>query len=295
MRVRIEPAEQDDRGVNRIRNALLKYAPSGIEFTDDPEDFGIDLLVMNVNGRCGRTKRRIAKAKSFGIDIAVMQISIKSTANPSVVDWMPIWDQAKLIWSYYDLIQMAISEGIEPTFADIFYRAPLGADSNIFKPTGAEKKYLAMSVSHTYLSESTREVIKAAEIVGGRVAHLGPPIGKDDIDWVDNYHNISDEELADLYSSCYYISGLRRIEGQDMPAAEGLLCGARPLVFDRPDQVDWYGEFSSVLTETHRDQIVEDLVEIFGREYIPVTQEEIEKAKSVFSWEKFARGFWSCL
>ena len=293
MRVRIEPAEQKDRGVNRIRNALIKYAPSDLKFTDDPLDFDIDLLVMNVNGRCGRTKRRIAKAKSYGVDIAVMQIALKSTRNPSVVDWRPIWDQSKLIWSYYNLTQWAIDEGVEPTFADRFYRAPLGADSDVFKPTGAEKKYLALSVSHTYLSESTREVIKAVEIVGGKVAHLGPFIG---VDWVDNYQNITDEELADLYSSCYYVSGLRRVEGQDMPAAEGLLCGARPIVFDRPDQADWYGEFSIVLPETNRDQIVNDLELLFYYSPTPkVEQWEIEKAKDIFSWRKFSEGFWSCL
>lgn len=292
MRVRIEPAEQNDRGVNRIRNALLSYAPDGLEFVDDHTDFDVDLLVVNVNGRCGRTKRRIAKAKSFGADIAIMQISIKSTRNPSVVDWMPVWDQAKVIWSYYDLLQMAIDEGVEPTFANRFYRAPLGADSDVFSPTGAEKKYLALTVSHTYLSESAREVIKAVNKVGGKVAHLGPNFG---IDWVDNYHNISDEGLANLYSSSCYVSGLRRIEGQDMPAAEGLLCGARPIVFDRPDQADWYGEFSVVLPETSRAQIVEDLVEVFDGEYDPVRQEEIEKARDVFSWKKFAEGFWSCL
>jgi hypothetical protein len=289
MRVRIEPAEQNDIAINRVRDALKKYAPEDIEFIEDHAEFNVDLLVMMVNGRCGRTKRRLAMAKKFNADIAVMQIALITTRNPDVRDWLPVWDEAALIWSYYDLPQIALEQGVEPTFAHKCYRAPLGADAEVFKPSGAEKEYLAITVTKGYLTESTREVLRAARRAGGEVAYVGPPTG---IGWVHEFHNITDEELADLYSKSHYVCALRRNEGQDLPAAEGLLCGARPVVFNRPDQADWYGEFSIVLDEIDKNQIEADLVKVFQSEYEPVTPKEIARGRYVFSWRRFAGGFW---
>ncbi|MHC4748318.1 MAG: hypothetical protein ACYTFW_00445 [Planctomycetota bacterium] len=297
MRVRIEPAEQNDMAITRVRNALKQYAPAGLEFIEDPGEFDVDLLVMNINGRCGRTKRRIAKARNYGAEIIILQISLLSTINPDVRDWMPVWDIAKMIWSYYDLPQIAIDQGVEPTFADKFYRAPLGADSETFKPSGAEKKYRAITVTRGYLTESTREIIRAIRQAGGEIAYVGPHMeGLEHVHELHQFENVSDEKLADLYSSSYYVCALRRNEGQDLPAAEGLLCGARPIVFDRADQADWYGEFSVVIKETGRDQIERDLATIFKEHPEPeVHRYEIEKAKEVFSWQKFAEGVWSWL
>lgn len=297
MRVRIEPAEQNDRAITRVRNALKQYAPAGLEFIEDPGDFDVDLLVMNINGRCGRTKRRIAKAQSYGAEIFILQISLLSTQNPSVVDWLPVWDVAKMIWSYYDLPQIALDQGVDPTFADKCYRAPLGADSETFKPSGAEKKYRAITVTRGYLTESTREIIRAIRQAGGDIAYVGPHMeGLDHVHQLHQFENVTDEELVDLYSSSYYVCALRRTEGQDLPAAEGLLCGARPIVFDRPDQADWYGEFSVVIPENGRDKIERSLATVFDTVPEPeVRQREIERAKDVFSWQKFAEGVWSWL
>jgi hypothetical protein len=294
MKVRFEHIEGNDRALTRVRNAMMQYAPDDMSFViDDDHNFDVDLVIMWVFGRCGRTKRRIAKIQAHGVKYAIMQIALRTTCNPDVVDWMPVWEDAELIWSYYDLPQLAIDDGIEPTFIDRFYRSHLGVDSTVFRPTDADKKYLAVTVSRGSLGEGTQEVAKAALRVGGKVAHLGPPDSR--ITWVDNYQNISDEELADLYSSAYYVSGLRRTEGQDLPAGEGLLCGARPLIFNRPDQVDWYGEFSVILEDTQERQTIRDLADIFAGEYNPVTPQEIERARQVLSWRTFAEGFWSWL
>jgi hypothetical protein len=291
MKVRIELAEKNDPAINRVRNALKAYAPDHMLFDDNPREFDVDLLVMMVNGRNGRTKRRIAKAKTYNADIAIMQISLISTRNPLVEDWMTIWDDAKLIWSYYDLPEIARQQGIEPTFSDKFYRSPLGADSKVFKPSGAEKEYLAIAVTKGYFAESTREILTAVNHVGAKAVYVGKHI--DELhDGIDQFENITDEELADLYSKSYYVCALRRREGQDLPAAEGLLCGARPVVFDRPDQADWSQSFITI-PEINEERIISDLIEIFQGKYNPVTGSEIERAKESFSWRAFAEGFWS--
>lgn len=291
MRVRIEPAEQNDIAINRIRDALKKYAPDGLEFIENHADFDVDLLVMIVNGRCGRTKRRMAEARKYDANIAVMQISLASTRNPFVKDWLPVWNYAERIWSYYDLPKIAREQGIAPTFESVFYHAPLGVDSEVFKPSGAKKEYLAMAVTKGYLTESTREILAAVRHFGVVAAYVGPHINglKD----VDQFTNITDEELADLYSKSHYICALRRLEGQDLPAAEGLLCGARPIVFDRPDQT-WSPSFLTI-PEVDREQIIQDLIKVLRSDYAPVTQSEIEYAKEIFDWQTFAEGFWSWL
>lgn len=293
MKARIELAEKNDPAINRVRNALKAYAPEHVVFDDNHKEFDVDLLVMMVNGRNGRTKRRIAYAKTYNASIAIMQISLISTRNPRVEDWMPIWDEAKLIWSYYDLPEIARKQGVEPTFSDKFYRSPLGADSKVFKPSGAGKVYLAIAVTKGYLAESTREILTAVRHLGAKAVYVGQHIDRLG-DYVDQFENITDEELADLYSKSYYVCALRRREGQDLPAAEGLLCGARPIVFDRPDQADWSSSFITI-PEISEERIINDLVRIFRRKYNHVTESEIEHAKESFSWKTFAEGFWSRL
>lgn len=291
MRVRIEPAEQNDIAINRIRDALKMYSPDGLEFIENHADFDVDLLVMIVNGRCGRTKRRMAEARKYDADIAVMQISLASTRNPFVKDWMPLWSYAKRIWSYYDLPQISRDQGVEPKFEDKFYHAPLGVDSDVFKPSGARKEYMAVAVTKGYLTESTREILAAVRHFGVMAAYVGPHING--LDGVDQFTGITDEELADLYSKSFYAPALRRLEGQDLPAAEGLLCGARPIVFDRPDQT-WSPSFLTI-PEVDREQIIGDLIKVFRSDYAEVSQSEIEYAKEIFDWQKFAEGFWSWL
>jgi hypothetical protein len=205
---------------------------------------------------------------------------------------MPIWDEAVVIWSYYDLPEIARSQGIEPTFSDKFLRSPLGVDSDVFKPSGSEKEYLAIAVTKGYLTESTREILAAARHLNAKAAYVGPHIrGLED---ADQFENITDEELVDLYSKSYYVCALRRSEGQDLPAAEGLLCGARPIVFERPDQSDWSPSFITI-RETEREQIIEDLKVVFDGEYDPVSREEILIAREVFNWELIVKDFWKRL
>jgi hypothetical protein len=203
--------------------------------------------------------------------------------NKVIDEWVDVWDGANLVWSYLDLPESLIPN---------FYHAPLGVDSGVFHPHDVDKEYLVLVSSKNYLSESTREVFKAAEAVGGKVAYLGRDLGREGVDY---YTEITDGELAELYSKCRYVTGLRRTEGFELPAAEGLLCGARPIVFDRTHYLDWYKDFAVTIPETHRDQIVEDLIRAFKLPYRYVTISEIRRAQKIFNWKDIVEDFWRWL
>src|SRR5207253_7002977 len=110
------------------------------------------------------------------------------------------------------------------------------------------------------------------------------------------YSGLSDIQLATLYAQCHYVSGLRRIEGFELPAAEGLLCGARPILFDRDHYRNWYGSLAEYITESDRPGVVAQLVDLFGRQVRTVTADERNEAVRRFHWPTILNGFWErCL
>ena len=67
---------------------------------------------------------------------------------------------------------------------------------------------------------------------------------------------------------------LRRIEGFELPAAEGLLCGARPILFANSSGYDWYKPWGVFIEETDRAGVIDQLEAIFRRGAQLVTSEE---------------------
>lgn len=262
------------RSVRRVVNALGKYAPSYVDIVNNIED--AELVVIHINGRLEKNTRYI---KFIDRPYAVIQYALKSTLNPDAEDWMPIWTGSELVWSYLRL---------EGEFG--FYRAPLGVDSNVFYPRSGDKVYTVLTSGEGYLAESVREVMIAVKRTDKHMAHLGSHLLKEGVDYFDD---LTDEALAVLYSACDYVSGLRRTEGFELPAAEGLMCGARPILFDRPHYKDWYDELAVFIPETNRDQIANDVEIVFRDGVRPVTDDEIAKGKTRFNWEDLVRDFWS--
>jgi glycosyltransferase involved in cell wall biosynthesis len=81
-----------------------------------------------------------------------------------------------------------------------------------------------------------------------------------------------------------------------MPAAEGLCCGVRPILFDAPHYRTWYDGLAEFIPETDREQIIKDLTSLFKKPIREVTPNEIEDARARFDWEKIVTNFWKlCL
>lgn len=278
----------DDYAVSRVAAAIKRYAPPGVELVNSEEE--ADLVMLYCFGRRKHFKWHIESLTKAGKRYALLQLALRTTMNPNTIDWLPIWQGAKVVWSYYDLPALCKEDGVSHDFN--FYRTPLGVDDAFFE-TPTDKKYIIASSGHGYLTESARECILAAKNVSRPSFHVGPVIT--DRPNVDFSNGMDDTELAKKYSACEFVSGLRRCEGFELPVIEGLMCGARPIVFDKPHYRVWFDGLAEFISEISREQIIEDLTKLFKKGARPVTKKEKQICKEKFSWKTITEGLWEAL
>ncbi len=258
--------------MQRIADALKKYAPAGIEFVDNEKE--ADLSIIYAYGHRRKQWCRASKLLSEGKKYAVIQLALRSTPNPGTVDWIQLWQDAELVWSYYDLLTLLEVDGIKGFPSSKFYHAPLGVDSDKFKDLGLKRIYTIVNLNNR--DESVNEVKEAAD---GNVFQLG--------------QGVSEEELIKGYNQSKFISGLRRKEGFEMPVIEGMLCGARPIVFSRPETHQWFEDLAIFISEGSHDQVVRDLSSIFEiYDGVKPDEKAIQLVKQRFNWETIIKGFW---
>jgi hypothetical protein len=253
-----------------------------------------DLVVLHVIGRCEAVTGHAQELVDKGKDFAVIQYCLKSTQKPEVANWLQMWNSAIVVWSYYDLVTECLKERWAPGFQ--FYYAPLGAHSSVFYDRcnlNGTRPYLAMTHGQSWLTEGVREVVLATQQLNKVAFHVGSPVYRGE--HLVHAQNISDDELATKYSQCQYVCPLRRTEGFELPAVEGLLCGARPVLYDQPHYRHWYGDYAEYIQELPRPEVLKQLVHLFDRPYRPVTHDEIATAREKFSWPKIIKGFWECV
>lgn len=289
MRVYLEPP-QHSLGLERIKSALVRYAPAGIEVVTQPEQAELTVLWA-----IGRAMALTQQANSLRSKYAVIQVCLRSTQKSSTNYWRMLWQNAEVVWSYYDLNAAIKQDGGTKLWGanDLpnFYHAPLGADAAVFYPRDVHKLFVIASSGLSRLSESVRECVIAAGKVGRDALHIGAQLNLGD-NVVLAGVGISDDQLAESYSECEFVSGLRRKEGFELPAIEGLLCGARPVVFDTADYHWNYGDHAEYIHEGSRSEVVDQLTKLFIHGARPVTQDEINQARERFNWETIIGGFW---
>lgn len=296
MRVYLQPP-QPSRGLQRIADSLARYAPSTVEVVDSKGD--ADLVVMYAIGRRDAMERECDTLLRLEKYYSIIQVCLRSTMAPLTQDWLGIWKHALVVWSYYDLDEAinADSESLEGFdgyhHLPNFLHAPLGVDSQVFYPQPSSKNYIILSSGYNRLQESIRECYLAAEAVGMQCANLGKTIKQP---FVHSYNGINDATLRWLYNDCHFVSGLRRTEGFELPAAEGLLCGARPVLFDTPDYRFNYKSWGEYIHEGTRAEVVDQLVQLFKQGARPVSQAELSEVRHWFNWERVVGEFWNrCL
>lgn len=263
------------RGIERAVQALEDYAPAGVEFTTASE---ADVVVIQVNGRLQHLKKKIA---AYNKPYVIVQHAWRSTMNPDPQDWMEVWKDAVLVWSHYDL-----------PIVHNFFRSPFGVTKEFIHPT-AKKDILVCTTGLSYLTEGVRECIIAAQALGD-VLHLGPDVGRG-FPHVTCVSGITDKALAGLYARCKYVCGLRRVEGFEIPCAEGILCGARPILFDQPHYRDWFDGIAEFVPERPRDEVLTSLNILFRQPYHPVTNDEKKYAQNLFNWDTIIQDFYGHL
>jgi D-inositol-3-phosphate glycosyltransferase len=281
------------RAMDRVTQALKLYAPKGTKIADKRENAEMELL--HVIGYAD-TKAYIEKLKAEGKKYGIIQYCLRTSGAPATEQWMDLWRDAEIVWSYYDLPEIMAEEHqfIGGSALSKFYISPLGVDNEVFRPWPTAKKFAICTHGYVPEAEGVLEAMEAARQTGHRVFHLGPP----DAAFGAHVHQllgINDKVLAQQYSLCHYVAGLRRGEGFELPAAEGLLCGARPVMFDRPHYRKWFNGLAEFIPEGSPETVTKALVELFGREAPVITDAEVEVAKGRFDWEKIIGGFWETL
>lgn len=260
----------------RVANALERYAPDDIQIVDREDE--ADLLVLHVIG-LEAVEYRKDKA------CAVMQYCTGGDRN-HLEPWAPLWNRAKLVWSYYNLAE----------YFSNFYHAPLGIDP-VFRAPFVERVRDYTVMTSGYVNGMPQEAIEeptlAAFRIEGKPVHLGRiPVGLTQPLDMNLLHDPGDSDLASFYRRCKWVAGLRFVEGFEMGVIEGLACGARPIVFDRPDNRHWFGNHVEYVTECQGVPLTEQLVKIFLSTDPHVSVQERDAVLAKFNWKKLVTGFY---
>ena len=293
MKVYLTPPSHLSKGIHRVADALKLYAPADIQVVDTlPE---ADLRVIHTIGWAG-----MGEAMAACPDYAIFQYCVASTEDGNLRHWaQDVWQEAKLVASYYPLQEELHQVGLKG-LADLcrFYLTPLGVDTAIFKPRPipTHAGYLVGTSGYVAETECIREWAEVCYQQQAQQFHLGPSFGWGDAVYrVPGWSGLTDTALAMEWSDCQFVSGLRRTEGFELPAAEGLCCGARPVLFDRPHHRRWFEDRAIYIQETDYADVVRQLREVVTDPYPIVMSEEIAWAAERFSWERMAAGFWQRL
>lgn len=288
LKVFLEVPHGLSRAMKRVSEALTTFAPPSVTVVSDPEK--ADLVLLHTIG-FPETEDAIARLTREGRAIAIAQYCLRSTQRPNTRDWLPLWRQALVVWSYYDLDAALAEDGV-PVNLPNFYMSPLGCDARVFQAEPRlDARYFTMLTSgYVAESEGVQECADAVERVRGQLFHLGPDIVRGD--HVTCAMGMDDLTLARVYRSCRFVAGLRRCEGFEMPAVEGLLCGARPIMFDRPHYREWFDGLAEFVPEGSKEELTDALVETFLRGARPVSSTERGEVAARFDWSRIATGFW---
>lgn len=285
MKVYLHPPANLSRAMFRVASALTRYAPPDVEITRKANE--AELTVLHVVGE-EDLEAAIAHAREF----VVIQYCYK-TARGSAEFWQSVWERASLVWSYYDL---PVTKGVK------FLHAPLGVDVEVFHhwsvPFRAPRIVTSGYVSGPQ-AEAIAEVSEAAARLGIHVTHLGPSHVEGMAPRADaNWHavtGVDDDYLARLYAQADWVSGLRHVEGFELPALEALAVGSRPVLFDRPDMRQWYDEYGIFVPECAGPELVEHLGRVFSRRVTRLTASERDHFIARFDWKVIAKLFWEAV
>lgn len=295
------------RGIHRVADALTKYAPEGVTILQDHgtqdaiivED--MDLLVCHVIGPEGWAPY-LDYIRTYKKRYAVFQYCLRTSSWPMTHQWTDFWAGAAVVASYYPLAQMCIQDGIALPGVN-FLHTPLGVDTDVFRPDRDPpadsgllpgEKFLVGTSGYVDGMEIIGEWAWVAAANGGRHFHLGPHLRLPNAA-VKYRLGIDDGHLAQYWAHCRYVSGLRRGEGFELPAFEGLACGARPVMFDREDARQWLGSHAEYIGEGDDASIRWQLDNLVRGKYRAVTPDEVQWVKETFSWRAMADRFWEAI
>ena len=209
-------------------------------------------------------------------------------SEESPAEYYDLFKNAMLVYSHLDL------ESIYPTIPkEKFMRGPWGCQPDLwFSEEGSfNDKYEILCTGEIASTEGIRECVGACDMINKKVLHVGHNFNYRNKSYI-NVSNLQTHEMRKAYNSSKWVSALRRIEGFEKPAIEGLLCGARPICFDTPLYRYWYGDLARYIKEGSENETGNDLLRVLQEEYSPVTTEEMQQAIKKFAWYYVSKNFW---
>lgn len=288
MKVYVEPPAGMSLAMHRVASALEKYSPDSVGVVTKREL--ADLVVLHVVDYNG-VPEVIQSLQERKQRYAIIQYCLRSTSKPSTRDWINIWRDVP-VWSYYDLRQLCIEDYADVNALSRFYFAPLGCDPEVFYKRRLAAKYLVITSGYVAESECVDAVSAAVRQYSfdSRQFHLGPDLKLGA--HVTSKRGISDTELARVYNSSEFVTGLRRTEGFELPIVEGFFCGCRPITFDRPHYKEWFSAMAEFIPEGTAEEVTASVLEIFKRGRQHTTPNTIKLIQEVFDWSALIPKFW---
>jgi glycosyltransferase involved in cell wall biosynthesis len=265
---------------HRIDKAYHDWAPGDIEWVDSPEQ--ADIQIVHIVGK--------GELKNIKNDNYVVIQHCYVTQDIPEDQLRELWESALLVSSFHDL------PSYRPEWSFRFYGMPWGAEDSTFFLTGSLETRAKAIVATGYVAgtESLEEIFAACKGSGCKMVHLGKNFGWNQ-DAYRNYGWITDETLRTIYNAVAYVSGLRRAEGFELAAIEGLFCGARPITYNLPTY-RWYSKYAIVIEDSDENDIIANLTYILENGIgLPVRQEEIDSAIKDFSWSNLIPKFWAAI
>jgi hypothetical protein len=300
VKVCLAPPPGLSRAMTRVERALARHAPPDATLVDDRA--AADLAVLHVIGAEG-VRPIVDELRRTGRRYAVIQYCLRTTSEPRTGWWRDIWADAAAVWSYYDLRAALRADGVTEPDGWTFYDAPLGLDRAFARavslPEPPTRPIGIMTSGYVAAGqEAIFECAVAAERVGLTTLHIGPPtvvgMARKPTGWT-AAHDVDDATLARAYGSARFVSGLRYGEGFELPAAEGLACGARPIMFDRPDARRWFDGLAAFVPVSDGAPLTAAIAEVLCGHGPPVSAAERALAADRFNWTRIAAGFWAAI
>lgn len=288
----------------RLHEQLLKYKPSSVKIVDKKPKKSLEFLVGN-------------PYTEENIEV------IKRIEDPTI---------EKIFWLFYSCENdttlmpehfrnskaiITTLPSIEAEYPDKANMIPLGADPEVFYPENRLREFLVHTHGYDLRAESIKYVYLACKEQGGKQCHIGSDfdsLNSQSGDILDkNYINIhcdiTDDEMKRYYNSSRFVSGLRLIEGFEMPIIEGAMCACRPITYDLPCYKRWFSEFAAFVpfvgepekdgepfgnSEQRAKELISSIQQIFNQ-HSCLNKSQIDYVKNTFSWARIMPTIWEII
>jgi len=289
LKVYLDPLPQHGQAIWRVARALTTFAPPWVTVVQAPAE--ADFHIIHGLGEGERLPILAGLAAGTQPPYAVVQYNVLTSGTGSAA-WLPVWQHAQVVWGYYDLPTLLAADPAALPAPFAFYHAPLGIDP-VFTAQPVPRATLVGTSGYVAETESVAEWAAVVDAIDAQGFHLGPRLPQlvPPSRWR-VASGVSDQVLAEAWSTCRFVAAMRRVEGFEFPGVEGLACGARPVCFARPHYQQWYAEHAEYVEETTPDDVFAQLLDVVGRPYRAVTPAEQAWARARFAWGPLVRGFW---